>query len=69
MKKLLRCTISQKNSLEIKSSELYEINQNLEKLVFERTIKLTEALKYAEDTVKIKDIFLSNMSHEIRTPS
>lgn len=54
--------------LEIKSSELYEINLNLEKLVSERTIELTQALNLATDAVKIKDLFLSNMSHEIRTP-
>lgn len=54
--------------LEVKSSELYEINQNLEKLVLERTEKLSKALQEAEIAVKIKDEFLSNMSHEIRTP-
>ena len=54
--------------LENKSSELYEINQNLEKLVEERTNKLSNALKEAELAMKVKDEFLSNMSHEIRTP-
>ncbi|MBU1667463.1 response regulator [bacterium] len=54
--------------LESKSSELYEINQNLEKLVLERTNKLSNALKEAELAMKVKDEFLSNMSHEIRTP-
>lgn len=54
--------------LESKSSELYEINQNLEKLVLERTEKLSNALKEAESAMKVKDEFLSNMSHEIRTP-
>ncbi|CAA6800258.1 MAG: Sensory box histidine kinase/response regulator [uncultured Sulfurovum sp.] len=54
--------------LEEKSSELYEINQNLEKLVTERTEKLTTALKNANIAMKTKDDFVSNMSHEIRTP-
>lgn len=54
--------------LEVKSSELYEINQNLENLVSERTEKLSKALQSAELAVKAKDEFLSNMSHEIRTP-
>jgi len=54
--------------LEVKSSELYQINQNLEKIVSERTAKLSEALKYAEEAAEVKDTFLSNMSHEIRTP-
>ena len=54
--------------LESKSSELYEINQNLEKLVLERTQKLSTALDEAEQAVRVKDEFLSNMSHEIRTP-
>ena len=54
--------------LESKSSELYEININLEKLVLERTDKLSNALKEAELAMKVKDEFLSNMSHEIRTP-
>lgn len=54
--------------LEQKSTELYEINQNLEKLVKERTEKLTTALKNANIAMKTKDDFVSNMSHEIRTP-
>lgn len=54
--------------LEVKSSELYQNNKNLERLVSERTIKLSKALKYAEEAAEIKDAFLSNMSHEIRTP-
>lgn len=54
--------------LEQKSSELYQINQNLEQLVTERTEKLTTALKNANIAMKTKDDFVSNMSHEIRTP-
>ena len=54
--------------LEQKSSELFEINQNLEKLVRERTEKLTTALDNARIAMKTKDDFVSNMSHEIRTP-
>jgi signal transduction histidine kinase/CheY-like chemotaxis protein len=54
--------------LEEKSTELYEINQNLEKLVQERTKKLSLALENAQIAMKTKDDFVSNMSHEIRTP-
>lgn len=51
-----------------KSRELSEVNQNLEKLVNERTQKLSLALENAQAAMKTKDDFVSNMSHEIRTP-
>ena len=54
--------------LEQKSTELYEINQDLEKIITERTQSLSIALDEAKVAMKTKDDFLSNMSHEIRTP-
>ncbi|KAB7883060.1 ATP-binding protein [Poseidonibacter ostreae] len=54
--------------LEKKSSEVYNINKNLEKSIYERTLELEEALKIATTAKEIKSNFLANMSHEIRTP-
>jgi len=54
--------------LESKSSEIYEMNKNLENLVYKRTIELEEALKKANIAKVSKANFLANMSHEIRTP-
>jgi signal transduction histidine kinase/ActR/RegA family two-component response regulator len=54
--------------LEDKSLELWQINQNLEKLVQERTEELKVALQKAESANRSKSDFLANMSHEIRTP-
>ena len=61
--------------LEIKSRELYAINQDLqraqeelERRVEERTKQLAEAVRSAEAANQAKSEFLANMSHEIRTP-
>ncbi|WP_368029183.1 response regulator [Arcobacter sp. s6] len=54
--------------LEQKSSEVYDINKNLEKLIYERTLALEEALKNANAAKEAKANFMANMSHEIRTP-
>ena len=54
--------------LEDKSRELWEINQDLEKQVSERTESLNKALIKARKADDAKSTFLANMSHEIRTP-
>ena len=54
--------------LEVKSLELWQLNQDLESQVNIRTNELEIALKEAQIAVKSKGEFLSNMSHEIRTP-
>ncbi len=61
--------------LENKSQELYQINQDLQKVrdelerrVEERTRQLADALHAANAANHAKSEFLANMSHEIRTP-
>jgi len=54
--------------LEAKSRELFEANENLERLVLERTARLRDALQAAETAIAMRTRFLAVMSHEIRTP-
>ncbi|MEM9773737.1 MAG: ATP-binding protein [Chloroflexota bacterium] len=44
------------------------LNENLEKLVEERTHELELAKELAESATRAKSSFLSNMTHELRTP-
>ncbi len=48
--------------------ELIKYRDHLEELIKERTAKLVESERAAENANQAKSIFLANMSHEIRTP-
>ncbi len=63
------------NELAKARDDLERINQDLEKIVDERTVQLTIALEeaekakaQAEETSRAKSVFLAGISHEIRTP-
>ena len=48
--------------------DLIELNNNLEKIVSQRTRDLYQAKEIAEKANQTKSAFLANMSHELRTP-
>lgn len=49
-------------------TELIEYKQNLERMVYDRTRELNEALQKEKDLVEMKSKFVSIASHEFRTP-
>ncbi len=51
-----------------KQRELREINQNLERIISEKTKKLEESVAYTKELLKEQDKFLKNAIHEINTP-
>ncbi|NVO10233.1 MAG: tetratricopeptide repeat protein [Bacteroidales bacterium] len=50
------------------NKELNNLNVELETKTDRRTKELSDALKKAEESDKLKSVFLANMSHEVRTP-
>jgi signal transduction histidine kinase/CheY-like chemotaxis protein len=68
IEKLERIEFYQNHILLEQQARISQINNNLEKLVHERTKDLENAMQKSEESNRLKTAFLQNMSHEIRTP-
>ena len=60
--------LEQSEELFVQNEELFEHRNRLEKLVADRTCDLQQAMERAEESDRLKTLFLAIMSHEIRTP-
>jgi len=59
---------SQNEEIRLQNEELSKYKNHLEELIVSRTEDLKISLEEAEESNRLKSIFLDNISHEIRTP-
>ena len=57
-----------KRQVNARTRELWEANREMEVRIKDRTSKLAEAMKKAQEADFMKSAFLATMSHELRTP-